>query len=84
MEKTSGKDNHETKPGEMYDVSGSVRHKTKRGEIDDNAVVAAIATALFEVTIDVHDIEPAVLTIKKVTHSPWGSKIHGIREIPRK
>ena len=51
---------------------------------DESAIIAAIATALFEVTEDVHDIEPTILTFKKVEHSPWGSKIHGIREIPKK
>ena len=56
----------------------------KKIDSEEGAVVAAIAAALFEVTENVHDIEPAVLTIKKVTHSPWGSKIHGIREIPKK
>ena len=58
--------------------------KAVRIDMDDSAIVAVIATALFEVAEDIHDIEPAVLTIKKVAHSPWSSKIHGIREIPRK
>ena len=56
----------------------------KQKDMEEGAVVAAIATALYEVTHDIHDIEPAVLTIKKVAHSTWSSKIHGIREIPRK
>ena len=49
-------------------------------------VFAAIATALYEVTEDVHDLENTVLTIHKVTrnHSPWSSKLYGLREIPRK
>ena len=65
-------------------MNNTLKCKAERMDFDEGAVVAAIATALFEVTEDIHDIEPAVLTIKKVAHSPWGSKIHGIREIPRK
>lgn len=70
--------------------------KAKKGAInadnDDLAgeeageVFAAIATALYEVTEDVHDLENTVLTIHKVTrnYSPWSSKLYGLREIPRK
>ena len=70
--------------------------KAKTGDInaenDDLAgeeageVFAAIATALYEVTEDVHDLENTVLTIHKVTrnYSPWSSKLYGLREIPRK
>jgi len=49
-------------------------------------VFAAIATALYEVTEDVHDLENTVLTIHKVTrnYSPWSSKLYGLRETPRK
>ena len=49
-------------------------------------VFAAIATALYEVTEDVHDLENTVLTIHKVTrnYSPWSSKLYGLREVPKK
>ena len=49
-------------------------------------VFAAIATPLYEVTEDVHDLENTVLTIHKVTrnYSPWSSKLYGLRETPRK
>lgn len=49
-------------------------------------VYAAIATALYEMSDDNHDIEHTVLTIRKVrrTYSPWSSKIYGLRETPRK
>lgn len=49
-------------------------------------VFAAIATALYEMNDDNHDIENTVLTIRKVrrTYSPWSSKIYGLREVPRK
>ena len=42
----------------------------------DEGVIAAIATALFEMTEDWHDI-----TIQKVTrrNSPWNSKTCGLR-----
>jgi len=48
---------------------------------DEKAVVAAIATALYEATEHVHDIEHTVLTIQKVSrrYSPWSSKIYGMR-----
>jgi Na+-transporting methylmalonyl-CoA/oxaloacetate decarboxylase gamma subunit len=49
-------------------------------------IFAAIATALYEVNEDVHDVENTVLTIQKVTrnYSPWSSKLYGLREIPQK
>lgn len=45
-------------------------------------IYAAIFTALYEATEDVHDIENTVLTINKVArnYSPWSSKIYGLRE----
>ena len=51
-------------------------------EVDEGAVFAAIATALYEVTENVHDIESTVITIHKVArrYSPWSSKIYGVRE----
>jgi hypothetical protein len=53
-----------------------------QGIQEEGGVFAAIATALYEVTEDVHDIESTVLTIHKVTrrYSPWSSKIHSMRE----
>jgi hypothetical protein len=50
--------------------------------LEEGAVFAAIATALYEVTEDVHDVESTVITIQKVTrrYSPWSSKIYGLRE----
>ncbi len=49
-------------------------------------VFAAIATALYEMNDDNHDIESTVLTIRKVrrTYSPWNSKIYTLRETPKK
>lgn len=57
-----------------------------KGQTEEGAIFAAIATALYEVTEDVHDLENTVLTIHKVTrsYSPWSSKIYGIREFQRK
>ena len=54
--------------------------------VEDEAIVAAIVAAIYEMTEDVHDIEPNVLTIDHVArrYSPWSSKIHGIRELPKK
>lgn len=53
---------------------------------ESGEVFAAIATALYEVTEDTHDLENRVLTIHKVTrnYSPWSSKIYGLRSIPSK
>lgn len=55
------------------------------GEVSGE-VFAAIATALYEFTEDVHDMENTVLTIRKVArnYSPWSSKIYGLRETPKK
>ncbi len=49
-------------------------------------VFAAIATALYEMNDDNHDIEHTVLTIRKVrrAYSPWNSKIYTLRETPKK
>ena len=50
-------------------------------QMDEGAVIAAITTALFEMTEDTHD-----LTTQKVTrhNSPWSSKIYGLRQLLRK
>lgn len=57
-----------------------------KGHTEEGAVFAAIATALYEVTEDVHDLENTVLTIHKVTrrYSPWSSKIYNMREFSKK
>lgn len=54
---------------------------TESGEI-----FAAIATALYEMSDDNHDIENTVLTIRKVqrSYSPWSSKIYSLRQAPNK
>lgn len=54
---------------------------TESGEI-----FAAIATALYEMSDDNHDIENTVLTIRKVqrSYSPWSSKIYTLRQAPNK
>lgn len=60
--------------------------------LSDNAgqesgeIFAAIATALYEMSDDNHDIENTVLTIRKVqrTYSPWSSKIYSLRQSPNK
>jgi hypothetical protein len=58
----------------------------EKDHIDEGAVIAAIASALYEITEDVHDMESTVLTIHKVTrrYSPWSSKIYGLRDFSRK
>lgn len=53
---------------------------------ESGEIFAAIATALYEMSDDNHDIENTVITIRKVarTYSPWSSKIYGLREVPKK
>lgn len=48
-------------------------------------VVAAIATVIYQMQSNSHDIENAILTIEKqATHySPWNSKIYGLRQTPQ-
>ena len=58
--------------------------KHHKGEISGE-VNAAIALSIFMYWNDAHDFENTVLTVKKVTrpYSPWSSKIHTLRRIPR-
>ena len=52
--------------------------------LENGEVLAAIATALYEMSDDNHDIENTVLTIRKVqrSYSPWSSKIYNLRQTP--
>lgn len=74
-------------------IAASKRNAQKAGAPATSApdevsgeVFAAIATALYEMSDDNHDIEHTVLTIRKVrrAYSPWSSKIYSLRETPRK
>lgn len=58
----------------------SQKESLMTGEIN-----AAIATALYLYSQELHDNENTVLTISKVskTYSPWSSKIYGLRQYPR-
>ena len=53
---------------------------------ESGEIFAAIATALYEMSDDNHDIENTVLTIRKVqrAYSPWSSKLYGLRQTPTK
>ena len=53
---------------------------------ESGEIFAAIATALYEMSDDNHDIENTVLTIRKVqrSYSPWSSKIYTLRQSPNK
>ena len=53
---------------------------------ESGEIFAAIATALYEMSDDNHDIENTVLTIRKVqrSYSPWSSKIYTLRQTPSK
>lgn len=50
------------------------------------AEIAAIGMALHEMNEEVHDDESTILTINKVqrNYSPWSSKIHGLRQEPKR
>jgi Na+-transporting methylmalonyl-CoA/oxaloacetate decarboxylase gamma subunit len=58
-------------PGEIEEIPGEVN--------------AVIALALHMYRNQLHDMEDAVITIKKVAkaYSPWSSKIYGLRKTPR-
>lgn len=51
----------------------------------DEEVGAAISTALYLYTNQLHDQENPVITMIRVsrTYSPWSSKIYGLRKSPR-
>lgn len=58
-----------------------------RGEsVLTGEVLAAISAAIHELNQDVHDIESTILTISEVKrrYSPWSSKIHTLRQEPKK
>lgn len=75
----ASKRNAQKAAGETSSVSADAGQES--GEI-----FAAIASALYEMSDDNHDVENTVLTIRKVarTYSPWSSKIYGLRDVPRK
>lgn len=54
--------------------------------VESGEIFAAIATALYEMSDDNHDIENTVLTIRKVqrSYSPWSSKLYSLRQTPTK
>lgn len=75
-------------------ISASKRNVRKSGAAttavdagqESGEIFAAIATALYEMSDDNHDIENTVLTIHKVArnYSPWSSKIYSLRQTPHK
>lgn len=77
-----------------FSISASKRNVRKSGAVttaadagqESGEIFAAIATALYEMSDDNHDIENTVLTIHKVTrnYSPWSSKIYNLRQTPHK
>lgn len=48
-------------------------------------VLAAISAAINDLKEDKHDIESTILTIRQVrrNYSPWSSKIHTLRQLPK-
>lgn len=49
-------------------------------------MLAAISAAVYEMNNDLHDAENTVLTFQDIKkhYSPWNSKIHTLRQLPRK
>ncbi|CAK7080770.1 MAG: hypothetical protein PARBA_03438 [Parabacteroides sp.] len=66
-------------------AAGTVTVSAGTGE-ESGEIFAAIASALYEMSDDNHDVENTVITIRKVarTYSPWSSKIYGLRDVPQK
>lgn len=65
------------------------KHKKHPGNEDMHIsaeVTAAIATALYLYSSELHDRESNVITIERVRkrYSPWSSKIYGLRRWPHK
>lgn len=53
-------------------------------ELDSGETIAAIGLALAEHFGQAHDMEDAILTIRRIkkSYSPWNSKIYNMRSIP--
>jgi hypothetical protein len=66
----------------MLQANGNESVINQGEAIPTGEVLAAIATALYELSEDIHDWESNVLTIKKTARPcfPWSSKIYSLRE----
>lgn len=66
-------------------VAKKKEEKAKISESIPGEVAAAIAMSLYQYQAQIHDVEKAVLTIRRVsrTYSPWSSKIYGLNKPPR-
>lgn len=75
-----------SKRNAMKAADGKAANVSEDAGEESGEIFAAIATALYEMSDDNHDIENTVITIRKVarTYSPWSSKIYGLREVPKK
>ncbi|MCX7696902.1 MAG: OadG family transporter subunit [Bacteroidales bacterium] len=65
--------------------------KNNKDEIEDtielsSETIAAIAAAIYQYQLQLHDQESTILTIKKISkpYSPWSSKIYTLRQLPNK
>lgn len=67
------------------EATPGIAPESNREEISGE-VLAAIFMALHEEQDKDHDLENTILTFEKVDkrYSPWSSKIHGLRELPRR
>lgn len=67
-------------------VATAAAPAAKKATMENEEVVAAIATALDFYRRDLHDREDMVITIQHVgrRYSPWSSKIHGLTALPNK
>lgn len=59
--------------------------KTPDSNVISGEVLTAIFMAIHEEQSNVHDYEHTVLTFDKINrrYSPWNSKIHGLRQLPK-
>ena len=64
--------------------SGTLSAVRSQSELSGE-VLAAISAAIHELSEDQHDIESTILTIDQVkrNYSPWNSKIHSLRQLPK-
>ncbi|MCP5063288.1 MAG: hypothetical protein GY936_12595 [Ignavibacteriae bacterium] len=72
-------------------IRSKFKRKENEEEIGDEDIIsgetaAAISMALYLNFEEVHDVENTIITIKKIqrTYSPWNSKLHGLRQTPKK
>ena len=69
-----------------HGITNKKEAKEKAIGSESGEIFAAISMALHESQENVHDLEDTILTINKVkrNYSPWSSKIHTLRQSPKR